>query len=167
MEGSTLQGLSYISMASNNSILPRAIFSSVPCVSIWGGSMNDAECVSQQLIQPSENQLTQGESTNGGWVKKNMFPSNKKQRQPVTGLMIPILYIDRFWLLAIQRFSDLEQYVIMCIFLFKCRSTNFMGFFGTSTDYFFSPKMNFWIANVGAFRNFFFLMTVISHLTRT
>lgn len=70
--------------------------------------------------------------------------SLKQKTTPArNGLMIPILYIDRFWLLAIQRFSDLEQYVIMCIFLFKCRSTNFMGFFGTSTDYFFFSEDEF------------------------
>ena len=97
-----------------------------------------------------------------------MFLSNKKHRQPVTmGLMIPILYIDRFWLLAIQRFSNLEQSVILCIFLFKCRSTNFMSFFWLTYWLIVFPQMKFWIANVGAFRNFFFLMTVISHLTRT
>ena len=67
MDGSTLQGLSYISMASNNSLsLPRSIFNSVPCVSIWEGSVNEGECGPQQILQPTENQLNQDESTHVG-----------------------------------------------------------------------------------------------------
>ena len=167
MEGSTLQGLSYISMASNNSILPRAIFSSVPCVSIWGGSMNDAECVSQQLIQPSENQLTQGESTNGGWVKKNMFPSNKKQRQPVTVKWYPFYISIDFGYSQFNVFQILNNLLSCVYFCLSAVQQISWAFLVLLQIIFFSPKMNFWIANVGAFRNFFFLMTVISHLTRT
>ena len=50
-------------------------------------------------------------------VSQEKHVSLKQKTPPArNGLMIPILYIDRFRLLANQRFSDLEQSVIMCIF---------------------------------------------------
>lgn len=61
MDSSTLQGLSLISMASNNSLLPKAIFSPVPCASIWECSVvNEGECGPQQIS--TENRLNQSES---------------------------------------------------------------------------------------------------------
>ena len=66
MDSSTLQGLSFISMASNNSpVLPRAIFSPVTSASIWGSSViNEGECGSRQILNSPENQqVNQSEST--------------------------------------------------------------------------------------------------------
>lgn len=63
MDSSALQGLSFISMASNNSLLPRAIFSPVPCSSMWGGSVvYEGECVPQQILHSTEHQLNQSGS---------------------------------------------------------------------------------------------------------
>lgn len=65
MDSSALQGLGYISMASNNSLLPRAIFNPVPCVSIWEGSMaTEGESGPQLMLQPTENRVNQDEGTN-------------------------------------------------------------------------------------------------------
>lgn len=59
-------------MASNNGLLPRAIFSpTASCVSIWGGSgINEGECDPQQMLQPTENQLTQGQNANVRYEKQ-------------------------------------------------------------------------------------------------
>lgn len=63
MDSSTLQGLSFISMASNNNPLPRAIFSPVPCGSLWEGSVvTEGEYGPQQILHSTENQLHQSES---------------------------------------------------------------------------------------------------------
>lgn len=65
MDGPTSHGLSHISMASNNGLLPRATFSPAPCVSIWGSSMiNEGECSPQQTLQPTESQLNRDENGN-------------------------------------------------------------------------------------------------------
>lgn len=63
MDSSTLQGLSFISMASNNNSLQRAIFSPVPCSSLWGGSVvTEDECGPQQILHSTDNQLNQSET---------------------------------------------------------------------------------------------------------
>lgn len=63
MDSPTLQGLSFISMASNNNPLPRAIFSPVPCGSLWGGSdVTEGECGPQQILHSADNQLNQSEN---------------------------------------------------------------------------------------------------------
>ncbi|XP_020623883.1 protein glass-like [Orbicella faveolata] len=50
-------------MASNNNPLPRAIFSPVPCGSLWGGSdVTEGECGPQQILHSADNQLNQSES---------------------------------------------------------------------------------------------------------
>lgn len=77
-----------------------------------------------------------------GESRKTCFSQTKKHRQPVTDL-IPILYIDRYWLLAIQRFSNLEQSVNLFIFWFKCRSKKFHELFLILLQNFFFPEDEF------------------------
>ena len=66
MDSATLQGLSFISMASNNSpVLPRAIFSQVTFASTWRSSViNGGECGPRQMLNsPEKQQVNQSEST--------------------------------------------------------------------------------------------------------
>lgn len=72
MDNSTFQGLTFISMASNNSpVLPRALISSVSSASIWEGSMvQENECNPQQILNSSEDQqVNHSESTDDRYEK--------------------------------------------------------------------------------------------------
>lgn len=72
MDNSTFQGLTFISMASNNSpVLPRALISSVSSASIWEGSMvQESECNPQQILNSSEGQqVNHSESTDDRYEK--------------------------------------------------------------------------------------------------
>ena len=72
MDNSTFQGLTFISMASNNSpVLPRALISSVSSASIWEGSMvQESECNPQQILNSSEDQqVNHSESTDDRYEK--------------------------------------------------------------------------------------------------